>query len=309
MPAPISVVIPARNAADTIGRALVSVARQTCRPAEIILVDDASTDDTAQCAAAAGLPDLRLIRHDQRGGAAAARNAGIAAASGEYIAFLDADDEWADTKLEKQLAVIADAPAMAFVACRSVLIDPVGQENRPIHATSPVVTGPEAWRALLAANFVSTPCVMARRATVLAVGGFDPRLPIAEDQDLWIRLALAGAVGFVDEVLVRVHYRRNSISQELIGREIEFTLPMLLGHVARNRDRLSASEVRRILGRRYSQIGRTAYLNGCPGSGFTLVAKAILMGAQPVENSWHLITASPPSRFLKRLIGRREPAW
>ena len=107
----VSVVIPAHNAAATVARAIISTQAQTPAPDEFLLVDDASSDDTAAIAESLGATVIRL---PVRAGAGAARNAGIAAATGKIIAFQDADDEWLPGKLARQLPLLADA---SFVAC------------------------------------------------------------------------------------------------------------------------------------------------------------------------------------------------
>ena len=106
----ISVVIPASNAEATLARALESVLAQTRPPDEIIVVDDASTDCTVRLAKSYADQGVSLLRVRERRGAAAARNLGIAAAKGRWIAFLDADDEWLPAKLEKQAAAISANP-------------------------------------------------------------------------------------------------------------------------------------------------------------------------------------------------------
>ena len=256
MSASVSVIIPARNAEATIGRAIASALAQTAPPLEIIVIDDASGDGTAARAEACGDERLRCIRLSARRGAAAARNEGVAAARGELIAFLDADDSWDATKTERQVALMAAHPAMTFCACRARHVAEDGSAIGPIHGGVPVATGREAWRSLLARNFVATPCVMARREAVLAAGGFDPSLPVAEDQDLWIRLALAGEVGFVDAELVTVQDRPGSLSREYASQTAAVTLAMVLGHIERQRARLSRAERRAALGARYTQNGR-----------------------------------------------------
>ena len=95
----VSVIIPAYNRAHLVGRAIASVFAQSYRNFEIIVVDDASTDDLAATLAEAGGLQLRCITHPRNRGAAAARNTGIAAASGEFVAFLDSDDVWFPDKL------------------------------------------------------------------------------------------------------------------------------------------------------------------------------------------------------------------
>jgi glycosyltransferase involved in cell wall biosynthesis len=311
-PAPIdarvSVVIPAYNSALTLGRALSSVRRQTLRPGEILIVDDCSSDDTPRIVAAYADIGARLITLTKRGGASNARNVGVQAARGEFVAFLDADDEWLEAKLEKQMALIAADPDMAFVTCRAKLLGVNGYIVGSIHDGVPVATGPEAWRALLAHNFIATPCVLSRRDILLRLGGFDTSLPIAEDQDMWIRLALAGGIGFIDEYLVFVHDSPRSLSKEHTQREIEITLPMILGHVERLRPRLDPDSLRRILGARYTKVGRSAYQNQRLANGLLLVMKAIVLRYKIVENVVFLASASPAARFVKRQIGRLA-AW
>ena len=114
----ISVIVPAYRAAGTIGRALASVADQTLRPLEVIVVDDGSDDGTLEAAkSSAGLlGDIRLtVLHQYHGGAGAARNRAIMEAAGHYVAFLDADDEWLPAKLERSLPYFDD-PAIVLVA-------------------------------------------------------------------------------------------------------------------------------------------------------------------------------------------------
>lgn len=102
----VSVVIPAYNSAATIADAVSSVRAQTVKPLEIIVVDDASRDGTAACLDELHAPDLRVIRRSVNGGGSAARNLGMEAARGDWIAFLDADDLWLPDKLERQLAAL-----------------------------------------------------------------------------------------------------------------------------------------------------------------------------------------------------------
>ncbi len=303
-----SVVIPAYNSAQTLGRALASVRRQTLKPGEILIVDDCSTDDTPRIVAAYADIGARLITLAKRGGASNARNVGVREARGEFVAFLDADDEWLEAKLEKQMALIAAHRDMVFVTCRAKLLGPNGYIVGSIHDGVPVATGRDAWRALLAHNFIATPCVLSRRAMLLELGGFDTSLPIAEDQDMWIRLAIAGEIGFLDEYLVFVHDSPKSLSKEHTQREIEITLPMILGHVERLRDRLDEESIRRILGARYTKVGRSAYQNQRLVHGFVLVMKAIGLRYNILENIAFLASASPASRFVKRQISRLA-AW
>src|SRR6185437_8810787 len=161
------------NAAPTIDRALNAVWRQNYAPIEVIVVDDGSTDDTAAVVERHVERGARLIRLPRNVGECGAMNAGIKAASGDYLAFLDADDEWLDGKLRKQMAMLAAHPAMTFVTSA---FHYVNDEGRTVQRSGTDHLPPELkefWRELLAASYVAKPCVIARTASLRAVGGFD----------------------------------------------------------------------------------------------------------------------------------------
>jgi len=300
----VSVVIPAFNAAHTIGRALESVRCQSYARVQTIVVDDGSTDGTAAAIAADAAPDLRVVRLPENLGAAAARNAGIAVADGEFVAFLDADDEWRPSKLVRQVAVIAERPKMSFVSCQCGFIGIDGEVETVFRSEFAPVTGFEAWRVLLAYTFVATPTVLARRAALVELGGFDPSLVIGEDQDMWIRLALEGEVGFIREPLVIIHQQVAGLSNRTAGQELDVTLPMIRRHYEAQRGRLTRSERRRIFGYRYTQFGRNIY-HVSPARGLRLLLKAIMLGHHPLENLSYILNASPAGRRVKRAVWGR----
>jgi glycosyltransferase involved in cell wall biosynthesis len=298
-PPRVSVVIPARNASATLARAISSVRVQRLPPDEIVVVDDASDDDSRAIAEALGARTLRLPAH---AGAAAARNAGVAAATGEVIGFLDADDEWLPDKLFRQLPLLADAD---FVACGAKLFSVTGQDLGPLFDGQIPTEGAEAWRGLLARNTVATSCVLVWRSAFDAAGGFDPALEVAEDQDLWIRLALRGRLGYLDATLVHMHHTKISVSGvgTALGarQQLRTTLPMIERHIEANRARLSAAELRNIRGGRLLRIGRGACWTGAWGDGARLVLRAILLGYRPLEGVRVLAATAPPVRWLRRM--------
>jgi glycosyltransferase involved in cell wall biosynthesis len=204
MPPTVSVIIPVFNRPAAVRRAIESVLAQTCQDFEIIVVDDASTDDTA--ASVAALPDRRitLIRHDHKRGGGAARNTGIRAAGAAYVAFLDSDDEWLPRKLERQLEIFrqsGDALGLVYSGCERILSDAT------VWKEIPEARGDLA-RRLLCANEVGGASVgMVRRQVLDEVGGFDEALPSAQDVDLWLRICEAFPADFAPEVLVRVWQR------------------------------------------------------------------------------------------------------
>jgi glycosyltransferase involved in cell wall biosynthesis len=298
----VSVVIPAFNAGRTIDRALASALGQDYQPLEIIVIDDGSTDDTARIA---GARDqwVRLLRLKQNRGVAAATNAGLGLARGEFIAFLDADDEWLPGKLRAQLDLLLRHPDLIFVCGPWREVELSGRiALEPPHAVSSDPCRRTVWRELLAGSFVLKSTVVARAAHVSRAGGFDESLPVAEDQDLWIRLAMLGPVGWYPEPLT-VHYETpGSLTQRYALRQKDFVLPMVAKHVAARRHELSSTEIRRIFGTRYAQIGRSLYQAGRYLSGLLYLGRSILRGTRPGANLAFILIASPPVRWFRRRL-------
>jgi glycosyltransferase involved in cell wall biosynthesis len=303
----VSVVIPAYNSAGTIARALDSVLAQSRPPQEIIVADDRSMDDTREVVASYAGRNVRLIALPAHRGAGGARNVGVGAATGDLVAFLDSDDEWLPTKLEKQVALIESDTRLCFVTCASNLISVTGTDLGDIYRGHPVVTGEIAWKALLACNFVATPTVLVWKRHLIAGGGFNEAMKVGEDQDLWIRLALQGSLGYVRESLVRVHMRENNLSSWALGDLLTYTLPMIERHLAALRGRLTPREIRQIMGERLNRFGRVAYARGELGNGIALLGRSMLLGYRPFESAWYMASAAPPTNWLKRRFRRRTP--
>ena len=197
----VSVVIPAYNYARYLSMAIESALAQTHPPLEVIVVDDGSTDETPSVLAAHG-DRIRAIRQPN-GGAGAARNTGIAAARGDYLAFLDSDDLWRRDKLELQLARFARDPDLGLVHCGVETIDELGR------TTGYLLEGREGWMAMemlrLDREVIQAPGsnVMVPRRVAEEVGGFDARLPPSEDWDFAYRVAVGRRIGYVAEPLLR----------------------------------------------------------------------------------------------------------
>jgi glycosyltransferase involved in cell wall biosynthesis len=203
----VSVVIPARNAARTLGLTLGDALAQTLQSIEVIVVDDGSNDETADIVRAAAFQDQRvsLIRGPHRG-LPAARNAGIAAARGRFIAPLDADDLWHPTKLERQVAVLEEAGASAgLVYCGFRDID---KHGRVIRTPPPYFYNGKVLNRHLYYNFVgngSSP--LFRRDILDVVGPYDESMVRGcEDYDFQLRIAAGFRFVYVRDYLVG--YRR-----------------------------------------------------------------------------------------------------
>jgi GT2 family glycosyltransferase len=296
---PVSVVVPAHDAADTLEAALGSVLAQTAKPTELIVVDDASRDATA--AMARSIEGVSVVSLDRRRGAGAARNAGIAAASSPWIAFLDADDEWLPQKLERQFALAAKNPDASLVFCASDEFSPDGTPLGDTFRGGAVTTGQDAWKALLKTNFVATPTVMAPHAILHGLGGFDETLTVGEDQDMWIRLALAGSLAYVPQSLVRVHVRAQSLSAFRPTDQSLYLLPMIERHLRQQEQRLTAYERRAILGERLSNAGRISFAHSDFLHGARFMLRAALLGYRPLA-SFATVAKAPLASVMKRAL-------
>src|SRR5262249_14562747 len=160
MPPLVTVAIPAYNAAATLRRALDSVFRQDYRPIEVVVVDDASLDETGEIARTYDRGQIQLLSLPENKGECSV-NAAIEVARGEFVAFLDADDEWLDGKLSKQVALLQVNPNMTFVACGGVFVDTAGRPYREFGLHQFAICPDQVWRALLARTLVAKPCVVA----------------------------------------------------------------------------------------------------------------------------------------------------
>lgn len=198
--ATVSVIIPTYNRAGAVIRAMESVYAQTRPPDQVIVVDDGSTDDTGR-RIAARYPGACYVRQDNRG-VSAARNRGIRRAAGEWLAFLDSDDQWCAPKLERQLEAAAARRDCAVVHTDEIWIRR-GRRVNPgrRHAKH----GGHIFTRCLPLCVISPSAVMIRRAVFERVGLFDETLPACEDYDMWLRICALYPVLFVAEPLVVKH--------------------------------------------------------------------------------------------------------
>jgi glycosyltransferase involved in cell wall biosynthesis len=192
----VSVLIPSWNRLDLLREAIASVRAQTWHDLEIIIVDDGSEDGTWSWLEAQ--PGLRPLRRERRGGPAAARNLGAAAARGRYLAFLDSDDLWRADKLERQLPLLEADRALGLCHSDELWLRG-GRELRqkPKHEKR----GGRIFAHCLPMCRISPSASVLPRAVFEALGGFDEELEVAEDYELWLRLTCQYAVGFVKEPL------------------------------------------------------------------------------------------------------------
>ncbi len=196
---------------DMVLRALDSVLAQTFRDLEIIIVDDSPSDFSAREDVRAVIEmrqhenpeiSIRYIAHKENKGACVARNTGLEAATGEFIAYLDDDDEWLPEKIEKQMQVMQKSDA-GLVYCGNMVKN--DQSGLCITDKKEYFRG-KVFDKLLYNNFIaSTSYPLIRKECLKEVGGFDPLMQAAQDYDVWLRLAERYEIDYVDEPLVMYH--------------------------------------------------------------------------------------------------------
>jgi GT2 family glycosyltransferase len=241
----ISVIIPTYNYGHFLREAIDSVLAQTWPALEVIVVDDGSTDDTPRILADYG-DRIRVIRQENLG-ASAARNTGIAAARGEWVAFLDSDDLWRPWKLECDAARIAADPDLGMVHCGAEQFDNTGK------TLFVFLGGLEGWVAPDLLRFdrevIAAPGsgLTVRKAAAEEVGGYDPRLDASEDWDFCYRLACRYRAGFIPEVLAR--YRQHGSGKHLNIRNMQNGMLMALEKAFQSSDPAVQSQRNRTYGR------------------------------------------------------------
>lgn len=199
----ISVVIPAFNREETIIACLDSIVRQTYPAWEVIVVDDGSTDGTVRTVDSYHDKRVRCIRSDRNAGAQAARNTGIRAAKGEWIAFQDSDDTWAPEKLERQVAALA---AVGFdpmtVVHTNGRVDREDGSTAPFYAPDVVkIDGADVRRSTLEESKVLFPTILASKTALTGIGLLDENVVAHQEWDTSIRLGAVCRFLFIDEPL------------------------------------------------------------------------------------------------------------
>lgn len=222
----ISVIIPAYNAAEFMGETLDSVFGQTFTNFEVIVINDGSPDtDQLEQVLQRYPSNLRYIKQENQG-AAAARNTGLRAARGEFVAFLDADDTWLPLFLEKQIALLKGSDVDLVFADALLSGDPL-LDGRTFMELNPP-RGEVTTENLLALKVtVLTSTVLARKGPIIDVGLFDVSIRRGHDFDLWFRLAKAGArFAYTREVLAHHRIVESGLSGSTIS-QLKRTLSVL----------------------------------------------------------------------------------
>jgi glycosyltransferase involved in cell wall biosynthesis len=205
----VSVIVPTRNRRHLIARAITSVQRQSMSDWELVVVDDASDDDTAQLVRELGDPAVRVVRLDTQGERSAARNRGLAEARAEAVLFLDDDDELRPGALHCLLAGLAAHPRAVASVGGLHFVDEEGAQ--PLVPRRSFVHDPTV--ELLAGWVAIGGQTLTRTSAVRGVGGYRTDLSVAEDQELWMRLLTRGPVAFVPQIVL--DHRPHGLAKDL----------------------------------------------------------------------------------------------
>lgn len=216
----VTVIIPTYKRPRLVGRAIESVLKQTIKDLELLVIDDCSQDETRAIVEAIGDPRVRYVKHDTNKGLPAVRNTGIRLARGQYIAFLDDDDEWCPDKLERQLAVI---PGHDAVACAAIANGVTVRIHR-----RPTITSDDLRRGSFA------PSSLLVKADVLRTVLFDETITQGEDWDALIRLVQHHSIAWVPAPLLLynegTHARMTNEAKLLFGAALERRTAVLHKH-------------------------------------------------------------------------------
>jgi glycosyltransferase involved in cell wall biosynthesis len=252
----VSVVVASYNYARYLPQALDSVLAQTRDDWEVLVVDDGSTDNTREVVRPYLADDRFRYLHQDNAGQAAAKNRGATEARGELVAFLDADDVWLPSKLDRQIPLFAD-PGVGVVYAKRLLLDAQGRESPFVHP--PLYRGEVAGQIFMD-NFLCFSSTVVRRGLLELHGGFDESLRVGIDFDLWIRLSAHCAFDYVDEVLVKYRVGHERLSSNL-ERRLEHAQRIMRANldrpgVARNISRSARRRARGMTGCSFGNLRR-----------------------------------------------------
>lgn len=192
----VSVIIPSFNRASVLERAIKSVLNQTYKNFELIIINDGSTDNTQELLG--HYSDYKII-DTKNYGVSCARNTGLTHATGEWIAFLDSDDEWLPNKLEKQIQFIKENPDIFLVHGDEIWIrNGVRVNPKNKHKKG----GGDQFCASLKLCAISPSVALIKKELLDEFGGFNPDYPVCEDYDLWLKITQKYPIGFIDDFLI-----------------------------------------------------------------------------------------------------------
>jgi len=292
----VSVIIPTYNRSKLLRRAIQSVLAQTYQDIELIVVDDGSTDDTRGGVEGFNDSRIRYIQHGENKGANAARNTGVKATNGEYINFLDDDDELFPEKLERQIGKLRGVPnSVGLIYCRAYY-SMEGQKDATCPA--PSLRG-NLHLHLLKKNLFLLMTPLIRKECFQKAGLFDEALPGCQDWDMWIRIAKYFEFDFIPDILAKYHVHGEQISADLITK-MDARAMVVRKHQS------DFCKYPRILSDHLRRLGVFSYLAGRRRDGDMYIWKALKQNPLAVKNYLHLIFSSLAPVRHKEILSRRQ---
>jgi glycosyltransferase involved in cell wall biosynthesis len=297
----VDVIVPCYNVESCLPRALDSVFAQTFTNFHLYAVDDGSTDDTVNI--------LQRNAHrcsyvsQAHGGAAAARNCGIRMSNSPLIAFLDADDEWASHKLERQVEFMTRNPDVGLVCSLCAMRGP--KEQAAVFSPDDQTRSGYLFGELVHNCFVFTPAVLVRRQCLEEVGLFDESLMVCEDFHLWLRIAARWKIAILPEVLAVTHARHGSLSATISPEQRLRTGVRALEDVrARCIDlpTTDARALRRALAQRHYFYGSFLLLSGAKRSSQRNLLKALRLQPTHVRAFAKLVLSVFPALLIQSAL-------
>ena len=276
----VSVVVPTFNRKETLPRALESIQRQTYDDLETIVVDDGSTDGT-RALISEQFQSITYIKHKENSGGSAARNTGIQAATGRYIAFLDSDDEWKPEKIERQVEYLQrrdEEWGAVYTGFEKV------RNGKTEFVRSPSAAG-DIYKRQLSRDFVGpTSTVLVRKRCFDAVGGFREDLPARQDYEMWLRISKEFEFGHVDDLLTILHTDSLHRISEATERRIE-AHEMLIAEIKQEISALPKVKQNEIIALQYYTLARYCQKNGVNGLARKYFVKSLRLTPSKVR-SW-----------------------
>lgn len=292
----ISVIIPTYNRPHLLVRAIRSIMNQTYQDFELIVADDASADNIEKVVRGFNDRRIRYARHSHNKGGSAARNTGIRLAKGEFIGFLDDDDEWMPEKLEKQLKKFQGLPEkIGVVYSGFCYVKEGGQEALQV---SPSFRG-KVYPNLLRSNFLSVLTPLVRKSCFEKVGVFDEILPGHQDWDMWLRLSKYFEFEFVPEVLAKyyVHGRQMSV-------DINARIQAMEKLMKRYQADLDANPS--ILSEHLRTLGKLYYIADRRREGRRYICRSISLEPLRIKDYLHLFLSIMAPGLYKAFLKRRQ---
>lgn len=300
----VSVIIPTFNRLALLREALDSVASQTFRDFEVIVVDDGSTEAIGE--GLSSHPTTPRVVRQSNAGPAAARNRGIAAANADIVAFLDSDDLWLPKKLATYFEWMHREPDVPIWYGP---MQPITREGRRVPGRTKPCMGGCIAEALFHSSFVHVPTVVCQKSLLTDVGCFDESLPVCEDYDLWLRLSVRTRFGLIEEPLALRRLHDDRLSKGQMSRNLDVKARVLSAFFESGiaAEKLNRRRAEARLAKVYFAAGRAALRSGEVSMALEHLRSCRRFGGVGIE-VWPWVAAATAMSVFARNQTREAPA-